>query len=108
MSKNQSVTEKEVGWRVTAMNVDCETVEDETTVMVYRDWSIACSHFVKLGYARQELRSGLHRLLSKLGVINLNRCIYIKACKGPADCTILIQWRDKLRHETQDLKNNES
>jgi len=34
-------------WRVTATTIYCDAVDDEVTIMIYRDWSSRCTGYDK-------------------------------------------------------------
>ena len=36
-----------VDWQITATTIYCDAVNDEVTIMVYKDWSVKCTAFNK-------------------------------------------------------------
>ena len=36
-----------VNWQVTATTLYCDTVNDEVTILVYKDWSVMCTGYTK-------------------------------------------------------------
>jgi hypothetical protein len=38
-----------VDWQITAATFRCATVDDEVTLLVYKDWSIKCTGFMNAG-----------------------------------------------------------
>jgi hypothetical protein len=79
-----------VDWQVTATTIYCNAVDDEVTLMVYKDWSVKCTGYPKYGQANK----GASNLLKKKGR-QLKRAL---ECEGP-ECQRAIQYRDKLKAE---------
>jgi hypothetical protein len=47
-------------WQVTATTVRCEAVDDEVTLLVYKDWSVKCTGYPKYsknGHARAKAKT---------------------------------------------------
>ncbi len=38
-----------VSWQVTATTIYCDAVDDEVTIMVYKDWTVKCTGQSKYG-----------------------------------------------------------
>ena len=76
-----------VDWKITATTIYCEAVDDEVTVMVYKDWSARCTGYRK--YGRPD--GGTAKLLAKKGQ-RLKRQL---SCEGP-ECHRVNQYREKL------------
>ncbi len=68
-----------VNWQVTATTLYCDTVDDEVTILVYKNWSVKCT-----GY-------------SNTGKKN-NRSKQKSGCTGP-NCQRATQYREKLQSE---------
>jgi len=79
-----------VDWQVTATTIYCEDVDDEVTIMVYKDWSAKCSSFKKYHKPGKETLN-----LLKKKSRQLKREL---RCRGP-ECARIIQYREKLRAE---------
>ncbi len=71
-----------VSWQVTATTVRCDSVNDEVTLLVYKDWSVKCTGYVK--YASKNGRSAVRGLGRR--------------CEG-TDCETASGYRRKLRAE---------
>jgi len=65
-----------VNWTVTATTLYCDAVNDEVTVMVYKDWSAQCTG------------------CKKYGKNSVGNAITVK-CEG-LNCPRVIKYRDKL------------
>jgi hypothetical protein len=79
-----------VDWQVTAITIHCDAVDDEVTIMVYKDWSTGCTGYRKYGEPDKETLN----LLKKKGK-QLKRQL---ECEGP-ECRRLVQYKDKLLAE---------
>ena len=79
-----------VNWKVTATSIYCDAVDDEVTIMVYKDWTAKCSSFDKYHEPSKEIS----RLLKKKSK-QLKRQL---ECNGP-ECSRVIQYREKLMSE---------
>ena len=75
-------------WKVTATTIYCDAVEDDVTIMVYKDWSTTCTGYKKYGESlSQETAKMLKRKAKRLGR-NLR-------CEGPLDHRVT-DYRDML------------
>jgi hypothetical protein len=68
-----------VDWQITAATFRCATVDDEVTLLVYKDWSIKCTGFMNSG----------KRKTAKHGKT---------PCMG-TECQLAIEYRNKLQAE---------
>jgi hypothetical protein len=76
-----------VNWQVTATTIYCDAVDDEVTLMVYKDGTAKC-----VGYERYHQHDGeTRKLLDRKGKV-LKRKL---GCEWPG-CNRLIEYRDKL------------
>ncbi|MBI2857819.1 MAG: hypothetical protein HYX90_01970 [Chloroflexi bacterium] len=76
-----------VDWQVTATTLLCEAVNDEVTVMVYKDWNVKCTgHEKYLKPSRETAR------IIKRNASLSNRTFQ---CEG-LDCAAVRHYRDKL------------
>lgn len=79
-----------VNWQVTAATIHCDAVDDEVTILVYKDWSVKCTGYRKYGESKREaaklLREKSRQLKQKL------------VCEGP-ECHRAIQYKEKLLSE---------
>jgi hypothetical protein len=77
-----------VDWQVTATTIYCDAVDDDVTIMVYKDWTTRCTGYEKYsGNLNQETAKMLKKKAKRLGR-NLR-------CEGPLDCGAT-DYRDKL------------
>ncbi|MFH1650949.1 MAG: hypothetical protein ABID87_02425 [Chloroflexota bacterium] len=85
-------------WQITATTVHCEDVDDEVTVMVYKDGSIKCVGYEKYGASKEAIKA--LREKSRQSGRDLK-------CSG-TDCPRAVQYREKLLAEekTADRKTN--
>lgn len=79
-----------VNWQITATTIDCDAVDDETTILVYKDGSVKCTGYHKYSQPNKETVNLLNEKNKQLDR-NL-------ACEGP-ECFRVIQYRDKLLAE---------
>jgi hypothetical protein len=80
-------------WQVTATSIYCDAVDDDVTIMVYKDWSTKCTGYKKYGEnikgeAAKELKRRGKRLGRKL------------KCEGPEDYRVT-NYRDQLKAEEE-------
>ncbi len=77
-----------VNWQVTATTVYCDAVDDDVTIIVYKDWSIRCTGCRKyVESLSKKTAKMLKRKAKRLGR-NLR-------CDGPRDCRAT-EYRDTL------------
>jgi hypothetical protein len=79
-----------VDWEVTATTIYCDAVDDEVTLMVYKDWSTKCTGYSRYGEPGKEILSLLRKKSKQLG-----RRL---ECRG-LECNYLIQYKEKLLAE---------
>jgi hypothetical protein len=72
-----------VDWQITATTVRCNMVNDDVTLLVYKDWSVKCTGFTKYG---------------KTGKSTSNRDRHNHKCEG-TECQLAVQYRQKLQEE---------
>jgi hypothetical protein len=77
-----------VDWQITATTIHCEAVDDEVTLLVYKDWSVKCTGYGKYGAgksttARQRKNGQLKRE---------------PKCVGP-ECPQAISYKENLLSE---------
>jgi hypothetical protein len=79
-----------VSWKVTATTIYCDAVDDEVTVLVYRDFSTKCTGYLK--YLEPDKKTGnlLRKKSRRLGRQLL--------CEG-LKCSRVIQYKEKLLAE---------
>jgi hypothetical protein len=80
---------KQASWQLTATTINCDVVDDEATILVYKDWSVKCTGHAR--YASSREARGLLRKKSP----SLGRSL---ECLGP-ECPKVIQYREKLLSE---------
>ncbi len=80
-----------VDWQVTATTIYCDAVDDDVTIIVYKDWSTGCTGYKKYKEApTRDTSKALAKKSKKLGR-NLE-------CEGP-ECSRVIAYKDKLKAE---------
>jgi len=79
-----------VDWQITAATIYCDAVDDEVTIMVYKDWSVKCTGYDKYSQPGKETASPLKKKGKRL-----NRQL---ACQG-LQCSRIIQYKEKLLSE---------
>ena len=78
-------------WQVTATTIYCDAVDDEVTILVYKDGSIRCTGYKKyVENPDKETAQVLKKKAKRLGR-NLK-------CEGPQDFRVT-SYRDKLTAE---------
>lgn len=81
--------DKQASWQITATTINCDAVDDEVTILVYKDWSVKCTGHARYTSSREA--SGLLRKKS----LSLGKRL---ECLGP-ECLKAIQYREKLLSE---------
>ena len=76
-----------VNWQITATTIYCEAVDDEVTLMVYKDEPTKCTGYEKYRQPNKETSKLLERKSKQL-----NRKL---ECEG-LECYRVTQYRDKL------------
>ena len=76
-----------VNWQVTVTTIYCEAVDDEVTIMVYKDGSAKCTGYGKYGESGKEIRN-----LLKKKSRQLKRQL---ECAG-LECYRVAQYKEKL------------
>ena len=83
-------------WQVTATTLYCAEVDDEVTIMVYKDWSTKCASFKKYHEPDREtlrlLKKRAKQLKRELG------------CTGP-ECPQVLRYKEKLLAEESQKKS---
>jgi len=96
ISNKKQVYEGMVNWKVTAATIYCDAVDDEVTLLVYRDGSAKCIGYGKYGEPGKEIAK-----LMKKKSKQLKRQL---GCEG-SECYRVIQYRDKLFAEETKVKD---
>ena len=78
-----------VNWQVTAATIFCDAVDDEVTILVYKDWSAKCTGYDKYTKSREYLRELAKK--SRLLGWALN-------CEG-TECSRVAEYKGKLMAE---------
>jgi len=79
------------GWQVTAATIYCDAVDDDVTIMVYKNGSTKCSGFKKYGEFIDKQTAGVLKGKARRLGSNLE-------CEGPLDYRVT-DYRDKLMAE---------
>ena len=82
-----------INWEVTATTVYCDAIDDEVTLIVYRDGTAKCTAHQKYGTPDQEIARRMSEKSKQLE--------QPLRCDGP-ECSRLTQYRDKLFAEDGD------
>ncbi|MEJ2046721.1 MAG: hypothetical protein P8X92_01235 [Dehalococcoidia bacterium] len=77
-------------WKITATTIYCDAVDDEVTVLVYKDFSTKCTGYQKYRKPSKELAKQQRKKSKRLG-----RQL---ACPG-LECPRVIQYKEKLLSE---------
>mgnify|MGYP001133793216 CR=1 FL=1 len=75
-----------MNWQVTATTIYCDAVDDDVTIMVYKDRTVRCAGY-KRYVENKENAKALKRRAKKLG--------RELRCEGP-ECSRMIEYREKL------------
>ena len=75
-----------VNWRITATTIYCNAVDDDVTLMVFKDGSVKCAAYPKYGQPDNKVAARLKDSGKKLGK-------YLK-CEGPL-CSCMKDYRDQ-------------
>ena len=76
-----------VNWQVTATTIYCDAVDDEVTLLVYKDRLSKCTSYEKYGEPDKDIVKVMKKKSKQL-----KRQL---ECEGP-ECYRVIQYRDKL------------
>lgn len=79
-----------VNWQVTATTIYCDAVDDEVTILVYKDWVTKCTGYQKY---MESGNSGNNHLKQKSRKLK-----HQLTCTGP-ECNDVIQYKKKLLSE---------
>ncbi len=82
-------------WQVTATTIVCDEVGEEATIMVYKDWSAACTYHKRWGPMRRQEKEGIVRLMARMG-IGIPEKYAPSECPGPLRCASVCEYRDEL------------
>ena len=74
-----------VNWQLTAITICCDAVDDEVTLLVYKDGTAKCTGYRKYGKSSKEM-------LEKRQGKQLKQQL---KCEGP-ECYRVSQYKDKL------------
>jgi len=66
-----------VDWQITAATFRCETVNEEITLLVNKDWTVKCTSYMKRAGKKNQHHTG---------------------CSGP-ECKLAVEYRNKLQAE---------
>jgi hypothetical protein len=77
-------------WQVTATTIYCDAVDDEVTVLVYKDWSTRCSGYTKYREPAKATAAQLRKKGKRLG--------HKLGCEG-LECHRVTQYKEKLARE---------
>ena len=76
-----------VNWQITATTIYCDAVDEEVTLLVYKDWSTKCTGYRKYGKPSKEMLNLLNKKSKQL-----NRQL---GCTG-LECPRVTQYKEKL------------
>jgi hypothetical protein len=78
------------GWQTTETTIYCDAVDEEVTIVVYKDWSVKCTGYGKYG----EGSGGKTNLLKKRSR-QLKRQL---KCEG-LECNRVVEYKGKLHSQ---------
>ena len=78
-------------WQVTMTTIHCDATDDDVTIMVYKDWSTACTGYKKYGENMNEKTAKMLQKKSK----KLGKTL---KCEGPQDFRV-IEYQKRLARE---------
>lgn len=84
-----------VNWQVTATTIYCNAIDEEVTVMVYKDWSVKCTGYNKYHSSDKEASSLLKKKSKRL-----KRQL---ECLG-TECPQVTRYKEKLLSEESQKK----
>jgi len=87
ISNKERVYAGMVNWQVTAATIYCDAVDDEVTLLVYKDRTAKCTGYQKYGKPGKETAEVIEKKNKQLK--------QRLECEGP-ECYRVIQYRDKL------------
>jgi len=79
-----------VNWQITATTIHCDAIDEEVTLLVYKDWSTKCTGYKKYGQPSKEMLDLLKKK-SKRSKRQLE-------CTG-LECPRITQYKEKLLSE---------
>jgi len=79
-------------WQVTATSIYCDAVDDDVTIMVYKDWSIKCTGYKKYG---ENIKGGATKGLKRRKWLGRKL-----KCEG-LECSRVIGYKEKLFAEEE-------
>ncbi len=82
-------------WQVTATTIYCDAVDDEVTIMVYKDWATRCTGFNKYQSPAKAIATQLRKKSKRLG-----RHL---GCEG-LECHRVTQYKEKLARDESEKK----
>jgi hypothetical protein len=77
-------------WQITATTIYCDAVDDEVTILVYKDWSTRCTGYNKYRESAKAIATQLRKKAKRLG-----RHL---ECEG-LECHRVTQYKEKLTRE---------
>jgi hypothetical protein len=77
-----------VDWQVTATTIYCDAVDDDVTIIVYKDWSTRCTGCGKYVENLDKETAKMLKRKAKRPGRNLR-------CEGPLDCRVSV-YKDRL------------
>ena len=77
-------------WKITAATIYCDAVDDEVTVLVYKDFSTKCTGYQKYFKPTREVANLLKKKSKRLGLQ--------LACQG-LECHRVTKYQEKLLSE---------
>ena len=75
-------------WQVTVTTIHCDAIDDDVTIMVYKDWSTVCTGYKKYG---ENINKETAKMLQKKS----KKLAKTLKCEGPHDFRV-IDYRNKL------------
>jgi hypothetical protein len=79
------------GWQLTAKTIYCDAVDDEVTILIYKDGSVRCTGFIKYTQPNEQTQAMIRGKCRKLGRL-------IK-CEGE-DCPRVTGYKESILQES--------
>jgi hypothetical protein len=84
-----------VDWQITATTIYCDAIEEEVTLLVYKDGTARCTGYARYGEPGQETKTTLNKKAGQLK--------RVLKCQG-MECPRIIRYRDGLLAAEKDSR----
>ncbi|MBN2240705.1 MAG: hypothetical protein JW712_13100 [Dehalococcoidales bacterium] len=66
-------------WQITAKTIYCDSLQDEVTIIIKKDWSVQCTGYIEFTNSGTQSRKNI-------------------TCEGP-ECSRVLQYKQQLEQE---------